>query len=123
MNFDVEEFRKKIINAKESKDEYEMQTVDPPARFKLKPRTVARVERVLAILDEDRERRSKMLEAVSKGELPPPEELPEPEYIIKWRVFREITEGDHDRIEIDLKEYLDLSVVDSAIYDFFVTLT
>jgi len=121
MNFDVEKFRNTVLNAKNGVLEYEMKTVDPPVKFKLKPRTVARVERVLAVLEEDRERRARFLEVLEKGEIP--DELPEPEYIIKWRVFKEIAEGDFSQIEENLKELLDLDVVERAIFDFFVPLT
>jgi hypothetical protein len=117
---DYREFKNKMFQLSRSEIIYNMQLKDKELSFKLLPRTVARLEAVYAILDDDARRRKNLENLdLTKDDLSV-DLLPEPEYIVRWKIFKIITDGPHDEVEeAGLEEHLDLDMVDEAITDFF----
>lgn len=117
---DYREFKNKMFQLSRSEIIYNMQLKDKELSFKLLPRTVARLEAVYAILDDDARRRKNLENLdLTKDDLSA-DLLPEPEYIVRWKIFKIITDGPHYEVEkAGLEEHLDLDMVDEAITDFF----
>jgi len=99
--------------------QYVFETTDEPLVFTLKPRVVALVERVAALVNEDTYKRSKLMEKIERGEEISEEDVPRSEYQLRWEIFKTITDGPHDKVEDDLLNKMDVELVNRAIADFF----
>lgn len=117
---DYREFKNRLFILSRSEITYEMRSGDNVWRFTLLPRTVARLEAALAVLSEDARRRRELEEMdLSKVDIDKID-IPEPEYKVRWNIFKIITSGPHEAVEAaGLEEHLDLDLVDEAISDFF----
>lgn len=121
MSFDVKDWKKSAGAFGRPKRtyimEYEVSGEKQYVEFSCRPRTPALYEEVVNYIHEDAQIRDDFLSAMERGE--PPERVPEPEYKMRWRLFKMITEGPFELIEEDFMRRADMDVVDMAIADFF----
>lgn len=119
VEFDVKKWKAEAERVTRKTIQYVFETSDEPLVFTLKPRVLALVERVAALVNEDTYKRAKLMEKIEAGEDIDEVDIPRSEYELRWEIFKTITEGPHEVVEKDLFNLMDVELVNRAISDFF----